>query len=123
MMGAQVGDVHLCSIGKDGEVGRKVFSIHQAREWQEEALAYISILCECDLRMLTTYYGTTEEGSFGIWLLGIALAGLAADGDDAGLGLAIGKGFGGLLAVLLDVQDESFDGDDSPEQRGTHCRV
>lgn len=66
--------------------------------------------------MLTTYYGAAEEGSFGVWLLRVALAGFAADGDGAGVGLAIDEGFGGLLAVLLDVQDEALD---SPEQRDT----
>ena len=48
-------------------------------------MAYISILCKCDLGMLTTYDGAAEQGSFGVWLLGVALAGLAADGDGAGL--------------------------------------
>ena len=94
--------------------------MRQARENDERVMAYISILCECDLGMLTTYYGASEEGSFRIWLLGVALARLAADSNGAGVGLAICEGFGGLLAVLLDVQDEAFD---SPEQRDTHCRV
>lgn len=53
--------------------------------------------------MLTTYYGATEESSFWIWLFGVALARLAADSDDTGMRLAVGKGFGGLIAILLDV--------------------
>lgn len=89
--------------GSRSRRGVRVFSIHQARRDHERVMAYISILCECDLRMLTTYYGATEESSFWIWLFGVALARLAADSDDAGMRLAVGKGFGGLIAILLDV--------------------
>ena len=59
--------------------------------------------------MLTTYYGAAEKSAFWVWLVRDALARLAADGDGAGVGFVVGERFWGLLAELVDMEDEAFD--------------
>ena len=68
--------------------------------------------------MLTTYYGAAEQSAFWVWLVRDALARLAADSNGARIGFVVGKRLWGLLAELVDMEDEAFD---SPEQRAAYC--
>ena len=98
--------------------GRKSIQHAECSRSQGRVTAYISILRESDLRMLTTYYGAAEKSTFWVWLVRDALAGLAADSDGARIGFVVGERLWGLLAKLVDMEDEAFD---SPEQRATYC--